>query len=119
MPRAAIVAAGLAAALSVALPGGADAQRPPASGLVTPQPDPGAAVAPYVIDPAAAPRPSRAALIRLLRAKIKYVFVVFNENHSFDNEFGTFPGANGLFSDGYLNDVDQVRAAANTPGFTQ
>ena len=24
--------------------------------------------------------------------KIKYVFVIFNENHSFDNEYGTFPG---------------------------
>ncbi len=114
MPRAAIIAAGLVAALSVALAGAADAQRPPAGGLVTPQPDPGAPVAPYVVDPAAAPHPSRDALIRLLRAKIKYVFVIFNENHSFDNEFGTFPGANGLYSDGRA-----PRDAAHTPGFTQ
>src|SRR5580658_4491433 len=114
MPRAAIVAAGLAAALSVALPGGADAQRQPAAGLVTPQPDPGAPVAPYVVDPAAAPHPSRDALIRLLREKIKYVFVIFNENHSFDNEFGTFPGVDGLYSDG-----TKPRSAADTPGFTE
>jgi phospholipase C len=55
----------------------------------------------------------------LLRRKIKYVFVIFNENHSFDNEFGTFPGVNGIYSDGYNDDVDQVRAPADTPGFTQ
>ncbi len=114
MPRAVIVAAGLAAALSIALTGGANAQRPPAGGLVTPQPDPGAVVAPYVVSPAAAPHPGRAALIRLLREKIKYVFVIFNENHSFDNEFGTFPGANGLYSDGHA-----PRDTAHTPGFTQ
>ena len=46
--------------------------------------------------------------------KVKYVFVIFNENHSFDNEFGTFPGANGLYSDGQA-----PRDAAHTPGFTQ
>jgi phospholipase C len=114
MPRAAIFAASLVASLSVAVPGAAIAQRPPAGGLVTSQPDPGAAVAPYVIDPAASPHPSRDALIRLLRAKIKYVFVIFNENHSFDNEFGSFPGANGLYSDGHA-----PRDAAHTPGFTQ
>ncbi len=94
--------------------GMAIAQRPPAAGLATPQPDPGAAVAPYVVNPAAPPHLSRAALIGLLRAKIKYVFVIFNENHSFDNEFGTFPGANGLFSDGRA-----PRDAAHTPGWTQ
>lgn len=53
-------------------------------------------------------------LTALLRQRIKYVFVIFNENHSFDNEFGTFPGANGLYSDGM-----KPRLAANTPGFTQ
>ena len=43
---------------------------------------------------------SQADLARLLQAQVKYVFVIFNENHSFDNEFGTFPGVNGLYSDG-------------------
>src|SRR5579862_4903243 len=28
--------------------------------------------------------------------KIKYVFILFQENHSFDNYFGTFPGAENL-----------------------
>ena len=35
--------------------------------------------------------------IELLRRKVKYVFVIFHENESFDHYFGTFPGANGLF----------------------
>jgi phospholipase C len=48
-------------------------------------------------------------LVSLIQQKIKYVFVIYQENRSFDSYFGTFPGANGLFS----------QAAANTPGFTQ
>ena len=38
------------------------------------------------------------AKIALLRQKVKYVFVLFQENRSFDHYFGTYPGANGLFS---------------------
>ena len=45
----------------------------------------------------------------LLRKKIKYVFVLFQENRSFDFYFGTYPGARGLFS----------QPAAKTPGFVQ
>jgi phospholipase C len=36
--------------------------------------------------------------VELLRHKVKYVFVIFHENESFDHYFGTYPGANGLFS---------------------
>ncbi len=36
--------------------------------------------------------------IALLKQHVKYVFVIFAENRSFDHYFGTFPGANGLFS---------------------
>src|ERR1017187_4530989 len=57
---------------------------------------------------------SQAEITTLLRLQIKYVFVIFNENHSFDNEFGTFPGVNGIYSDGQA-----LRSAANTAGFTQ
>lgn len=53
-------------------------------------------------------------LIAALRDKVKFVFVIFNENHSFDNEFGTFPGVDGIYADG-LKD----RAASETPGFYQ
>jgi phospholipase C len=38
------------------------------------------------------------AKLALLRSKIKYVFILFQENRSFDHYFGTYPGANGLFS---------------------
>lgn len=48
---------------------------------------------------AARPAPlTTAQKIALLRQKVKYVFVIFHENESFDHFFGTFPGANGLFS---------------------
>lgn len=41
---------------------------------------------------------SLAAKVAMLRKKVKYVFVIFHENESFDHFFGTFPGANGLFT---------------------
>ena len=81
------------------------------------QPDPTADVAPYFVSDSD-PRWSSAEWtkedIEALRRKIKYVFVIFNENRSFDHEYGTFPGANGLYSDGKA-----PRSAADTPGFTQ
>ncbi len=106
-------------AVSLATNGMALAQDAPAPVPIPPalvhlQPDAGADIAPYVVDPAQDPQMSRDALIAALRKKVKYVFVVFNENHSFDNEFGTFPGANGLFSDGL-----EPRDADHTPGFVQ
>jgi len=52
---------------------------------------------------------SKAALIAAVQKKVKYVFVLYQENRSFDSYFGTFPGADGLFS----------KSAADTPGFTQ
>ncbi len=85
-----------------------------ASPLVTAQPAPGPAVAPYVTDLSAETAVSRDEKIRLLHEKVKYVFVVFNENRSFDHMFGSFPGANGLYAD-----ARGPRDAAHTPGFTQ
>jgi len=92
-----------------------------ASGLtgVTGQPSVPPDIAPYYVDPASDPALPPGEMAALLRQKVKYVFVIFNENHSFDNEFGTFPGVNGLFSDGYANGVDHVRAPADTPSLTQ
>jgi phospholipase C len=54
--------------------------------------------------------------IRLLRKKVKYVFVIFHENESFDHYFGTYPGANGLFDApaGF-----GFTPANKTPSFTQ
>src|SRR6202522_2969044 len=85
--------------------------------LVTTQPDPPADVAPYCI----ADTDSRwsspewsADDIAALRQKVKYVFVIFNENRSFDHEYGTLPGVNGLYSDGKA-----PRSPADTPGFSE
>jgi phospholipase C len=36
--------------------------------------------------------------IAQLQAKVKYVFVIFQENRSYDHYFGTYPGANGLLA---------------------
>ncbi len=90
------------------------AQDAPARPKVTAQPDPTPAVAPYVAGLAADPVLTNDQMAALIRNKVKYVFVIFNENHSFDNEYGTFPGVDGLYSDG-----QRPRAAADTPGFTQ
>ncbi|HTD36046.1 MAG TPA: alkaline phosphatase family protein [Candidatus Limnocylindrales bacterium] len=48
-----------------------------------------------------------AALLPLVRRRIKHVFVLYQENRSFDSYFGTFPNAEGLYS----------HPAAETPGF--
>ena len=87
--------------------------------IVTAQPafDAAPDVKRFFVDPAKEAREShmsRQAMVRQLRKKIKYVFVIYNENHSFDNEFGTFPGVNGIYSDGL-----HQRPAVDTSGFTQ
>ncbi len=48
------------------------------------------------------------ALAALVRQKIKHVFVIYQENRSFDSYFGTFPGAENLTS-----------TLAQTQGFRQ
>ena len=85
--------------------------------LVTTQPDPPSDVASYFV----ADTDSRwtgsewsADDIAALRQKITYVFVIFNENRSFDHEYGTLPGVNGLYSDG-----KNPRSPPDTPGFTE
>jgi phospholipase C len=59
--------------------------------------------------------------VALLRTKVKYVFVLFQENRSFDHYFGTYPGANGLVSTypgAQANDPYAVPANA-TASYTQ
>ena len=90
----ALVAAGLV--LQPALAVAATAASP----VVTGQPAPNSDVAAYYNDPAADPALTDAQVISLLRHRVKYVFVLFQENRSFDHYFGTFRGANGLFSTG-------------------
>ncbi|HUN88140.1 MAG TPA: alkaline phosphatase family protein [Terriglobales bacterium] len=66
-------------------------------------------VSSYTRRPESEPRLSHADKLKLLQKHIKYVFVLFQENRSFDFYFGTYPGAHGLFS----------QSASNTPGFVQ
>jgi phospholipase C len=47
--------------------------------------------------------------IDALRGKVKYVFVLYQENRSFDSYFATFPSANGIYA----------RPASQTPGYYQ
>ena len=61
-----------------------------------------------------APALTTAQEIALLRQHVKYVFVIFHENESFDHYFGTFPGANGLFSA-----PAGTTPASQTPSFVQ
>src|ERR1022692_2975269 len=68
-----------------------------------------AEVARYTRSIEKAPNLSHAQKLALLRQNIKYVFVLFQENRSFDFHFGSYPGARGLFS----------QPAAKTPGFVQ
>ncbi|MGH6848610.1 MAG: hypothetical protein ACREC0_14610 [Methylocella sp.] len=109
---AALVAAALAQLCNATMGLAQEADFP----SVTLQPDPGPDVMPFYRDwtKGVEPRISREESIERLRAAVKYVFAIFQENESCDNYFGTFPGANGLCSDGRYS-----RAPKETPGFTQ
>ncbi len=63
----------------------------------------------YYISSDREPKMSHTALVEHLRKKVKYVFVLYQENRSYDSYFGTFPGGEGLFA----------HPAAQTPGFSQ
>jgi phospholipase C len=90
------------------------AQQKAAAPDVTIAPRSSAAVSAHVIDPAKEPKISQEEKLRLMRSKIKYVFVLFQENRSFDFYFGSYPGADGLYAgpDGPYN-------TDNVTGFRQ
>lgn len=48
--------------------------------------------------PVATPTPEPPDLVAALRAHVRHIFVIYQENHSFDNYFGTYPGAENLAS---------------------
>ncbi len=85
------------------LPGGSERS------LVVAAPRSSDEVARYAYKVEDAPSLTHDQKLALIKQKIKYVFVLFQENRSFDYYFGTYPGANGLFS----------QSAAATPGFVQ
>jgi phospholipase C len=66
-------------------------------------------VRPFVVAAKDEPQLSPEQLSKLLQRHVKYVFVLYQENRSFDSYFGTFPGADGLFS----------QPSELTPGFAQ
>ena len=63
----------------------------------------------YLIPAEDEPKISQERLLDLLRDKVKYVFVIYQENRSFDSYFGVFPGAEGIYS----------HSPNETPGFFQ
>ena len=84
-------ALGAAAVAQICLPASALAQETDKP-MVTLQPDPSPDVLPFFRDWTKGNEPalSREETIERLRALIKYVFVIFNENESFDHYFGDF-----------------------------
>ncbi len=73
-----------------------------------------------VLSAAVAPAgPTSDQVDRLLAGRIKHVFIIYQENRSFDSEFGTFPGANGVWSaqarDGGFRQIDPATGQSVTP----
>jgi phospholipase C len=81
---------------------------------VTIAPSSSAEVSAEVIDPANEPVISREEKLELIRSHIKYVFVLFQENRSFDFYFGSYPGADGLYAG-----PNGPYAPGQVAGFTQ
>ena len=96
-------------AASMMLPTTAFAQDAASDRVVQIAPKSGNEVARFTRRVENSPYLSHAQKRDLLQKKIKYVFVLFQENRSFDFYFGTYPGARGLFS----------QPAGETPGFVQ
>lgn len=63
----------------------------------------------YTLPPASEPSLTQDAKLKLIREKIRYVFVLFQENRSFDFYFSTYPAADGLYN----------HPASDIAGFTQ
>ena len=80
----------------------AAAEEPP----VVNEPAPAPTVIPY-LTPATSGDPEE--MLAALRRRVKYVFVLYQENRAFDAYFGSFPGARGLYS----------QKPSATPGFYQ
>jgi phospholipase C len=81
---------------------------------ITIAPPSSAAVSAQNIDPASEPALTAQQKLELIRRHVKYVFVLFQENRSFDFYFGSYPGADGLYAG-----PGGLRKPADVPGFTQ
>ena len=103
-------------ALTISSPHSLFAQSGAPAATISPDP----AVAQYAVPAHNEPHLSEKQEVALLHGKVKYIFVIYQENRSFDSYFGTFPGADGLFSQPegqiagftqYLTDTDGGRVA--------
>jgi len=59
---------------------------------------------------------SQSAVVACLRQQVKYVFVLYQENRSFDSYFGTFPGAQGIYAQPVGQTPGYYQAITNTDG---
>ena len=74
-------------------------------------PDSSRFVKQYASVPKLAPTLTHQQKLAFIKQRVKYVFVLFQENRSFDQYFGTLPGVDGLFENGALK--------PNAPGIAQ
>ena len=70
----------------------------------------------YASDPSVGPQVAHMIKQAVLRSKIKHVFIIFQENRSFDHYFGTFPGAAGPFSQPASQVLGFKQPIVNTDG---
>lgn len=84
--------------------------------LVEIAPRSNAAIARYTRSVESEPSLTHAQKLALLQKNIKYVFVLYQENRSFDSYFGTFPGAEGLFSHPAAQTLGFYQPLVNTDG---
>jgi phospholipase C len=95
----------------VAIASSCAAQNPAARPQIAPPSSP--EVSRWTLPSRSEPVLSQQAKLKLVRDKIKYVFVLFQENRSFDFYFASYPGADGLYN-------HPASAKAMQPaGFTQ
>ena len=76
----------------------------------------GPAPKPWIIKSGKEPSLSHDQKLTLLRQHIKYVFVLFQENRSFDFYFGVYPGADGIYSRPPNEVAGFVQPIVNTDG---
>ncbi len=79
-------------------------------------PTPSKDVKPFVMDLRREPQLSHDEKLALVRSRIKHVFILFQENRSFDFYFGTYPGADGLYSGNGGKVAGFVQPIVNTDG---
>ncbi len=87
-----------------------------ANPMVTIAPKSSYAVQQYVVSTVQEAHLSQAQKLALIKKNIKYVFVLFQENRSFDFYFGTYPGADGLYSKPASETLGLVQPIVNTDG---